>query len=120
MLGKPVDLFPGSTFRVTYKAANGSVHGTVENWFGATVLLIPDNVQTMGFGRMVTCKTDGSFDMSGVPPGDYFAAAFAQFQRNASADAFRHCSPESLPSERAYRWRQTAVSVQLKLNPSLE
>jgi hypothetical protein len=33
VLGKAVDLFPGSTFRVTYKAATGSVHGTVETWF---------------------------------------------------------------------------------------
>ncbi|HEY2844852.1 MAG TPA: carboxypeptidase-like regulatory domain-containing protein [Bryobacteraceae bacterium] len=75
VLGKPVDLFPGSTLRVTYKAAPGSVQGTVANGDGTTVFLVPDKVQTIGFGRMVTPKADGAFDMSGVPPGDYFVAA---------------------------------------------
>jgi hypothetical protein len=75
VLGKPVDLFPGSALQVKYKAAPGSIHGTVANGEGTTVFLIPDNVQTVGFGRMVTPQADGTFDMSGVPPGDYFAAA---------------------------------------------
>jgi hypothetical protein len=75
VLGKTVDLFPGSALRVTYKAAPGSVHGTVANSDGTTVFLIPDNVQTMAFGRLVTPRADGTFDMIGVPPGDYFAAA---------------------------------------------
>lgn len=75
VLGKTVDLFPGSALRVTYKAAPGSIHGTVANGDGITVFLIPDNVQTIGFGRMVTPRPDGTFDMNGVPPGDYFAAA---------------------------------------------
>ena len=120
VLGKAVDLFPGATFRVAYKAATGTLRGTVENGSGATVLLIPDNVQTMGFGRIVTCKADGTFDMSGVPPGDYFAAAFGQFQRNASADAFSALLARIAGMGTRVSVGQTAVSVQLKLNPSLE
>jgi len=120
VLGKQVDLFPGATFRVAYKAATGSVRGTVENGSGATVLLIPDNVQTMGFGRMVTCKADGTFDMSGVPPGDYFAAAVGQFQRNAGADAFSAMLARIAAIGTRVSVGQTAASVQLKLNPSLE
>jgi hypothetical protein len=77
VLGKPVDLFPGSALQVKYKAAPGSIHGTVANGEGTTVFLIPDNVQTVGFGRMVMPQADGTFDMSGVPPGDYFVAALA-------------------------------------------
>jgi hypothetical protein len=75
VLGKTADLFPGSALRITYKAAPGRIHGTVANGDGTTVFLIPDNVQTVGFGRMVTPRADGTFDMSGVPPGDYFVAA---------------------------------------------
>jgi hypothetical protein len=120
VLGKPVDLFPGATFRVAYRAATGSVHGTVENGSGATVLLIPDNVQTMGFGRMVTCKADGTFDVSGVPPGDYYAAALGQFQRNAGADAFSASLARIAAIGTRVSVGQTAASVQLKLNPSLE
>jgi hypothetical protein len=120
VLGKAVDLFPGATFRVAYKAATGAVHGTVENGSGATVLLIPDNVQTMGFGRMVTCKADGTFDVSAVPPGDYFAAALGQFQRNGGADAFSALLTRIAAIGTRVSVGQTAVSVQLKLNPSLE
>jgi hypothetical protein len=76
VLGKPVDLFPGSTFRVTYKTATGGVHGTVDNCNGAAVVLVPRDVRTLAFGRVVTCKSDGTFEMSGVAPGDYSAAAF--------------------------------------------
>jgi Carboxypeptidase regulatory-like domain len=120
VLGKAVDLFPGATFRVAYKAATGTVHGTVENGSGATVLLIPDNVLTMGFGRVITCKADGTFDVSGVPPGDYIAVALGQFQRNAGADAFSALLARIAAIGTRVSVGQTAVSVQLKLNPSLE
>jgi hypothetical protein len=120
VLGKQGDLFPGATFRVAYRAATGSVHGTVENGSGATVLLIPDNVQTMGFGRMVTCKADGTFDINGVPPGDYFAAALGQFHRNAGANAFSPSLARIAAIQTRVSVGQNATSQQLKLNPSLE
>jgi len=75
VIGKPVDLFPGSTIRVSYKAANGSLHGSVDNCNGA-VVLIPRDIQTLAFGRLLDCRPDGSFDAPGIPPGDYSAAAF--------------------------------------------
>ena len=119
VLGKPVDLFPGATFRVAYKAATGSVHGTVENGSGATVILIPDNVQTLGFGRMLICKADGTFDMSGVPPGDYFVTAFDQLQRTLpTADAAFLARIAAIGTRVSVG--QTAATVQLKLNPLVE
>jgi len=119
VLGKPVDLFPGATFRVAYKAATGSVHGTVENGSGATVFLIPDNVQTLGFGRMLMCKTDGTFDMSGVPPGDYFVTALDQMQRTLPiADAAWLARVVAIGTRVSVG--QTAVSVRLKMNPLVE
>jgi hypothetical protein len=120
VLGKPVDLFPGATFRVAYRAAAGSMHGTVEKGSGATVLLIPASVQTIGFGRMVTCKADGTFDMSGIPPGDYYAAAFGQVQQTPSADAASIFLATIGAVGTHVSVGQTAASVQLKLNPSLE
>jgi hypothetical protein len=75
VIGKPVDLFPGSTIRVSYKAANGSLHGSVDNCNGA-VVLIPRDIQTLAFGRLLDCRPDGSFEAPGIPPGDYSAAAF--------------------------------------------
>jgi Carboxypeptidase regulatory-like domain len=114
VLGKPVDLSADATFRVTYKAANGSVRGTVENGDGASVVLIPRNVQTMGFGRMVTSKADGTFDMSGVPPGDYFAAAFEQFRTFPITDAAWLARVASIGTRVSVA--QSPVSVQLKLS----
>ena len=116
VLGKPVDLFPGSALHVTYKAATGSVHGTVENGDGATILLIPDNVQTMGFGRIVRCKADGSFDIAGVSPGDYFIAAFQQFQQIIPAESAPWLAKITSSGTRL-SVAQTSVSVQLKANP---
>ena len=114
VLGKPVDLSPDATFRVTYKAANGDVHGTVDNADGASVVLIPRDVQTMAFGRMVTSKADGSFDMSGVPPGDYFVIAFEQFRTFPATDAAWLAGVASLGTRVSVA--QSPVSVQLKLS----
>jgi hypothetical protein len=96
------------------------MHGTVEKGSGATVLLIPASVQTIGFGRMVTCKADGTFDMSGIPPGDYYAAAFGQVQQTPSADAASIFLATIGAVGTHVSVGQTAASVQLKLNPSLE
>jgi hypothetical protein len=84
------------------------------------VLLIPDNVQTMGFGRMVTCKADGTFDLSGVPPGDYFAVAVGQFERVPSAAAFSALLPRIAAIGTRVSVAQGSVSVQLKKVPYLD
>jgi len=113
VLGKPVDLSPDATFRVTYKAASGGVRGTVENGDGASVVLIPRDVQTVGFGRMVTSNSDGTFDMNGVPPGDYFVVAFEQFRAFPTTDAAWLAGVASIGTRVSVA--QSPVSVQLKL-----
>lgn len=119
VLGKPVDLFPGSSFRVTYKAANGSVRVNVNNCNGALVALIPREVRSMGFGRMDTCKPDGTLDVIGVPPGDYFVVALDSSQRTLpTPDEAWLARVASIGTPVSVQ--QSAVSVQLKLNPSLE
>ena len=115
VLGKPVDLFPGSTIRVTYKAATGSVHGTVDTCNGAAVVLVPKDVRTLGFGRIVTCKSDGTFEMSGVAPGDYYTAAFLGFQFEAERDPKWLAAIASIGTPVSVA--QSSVSVQLKSNP---
>jgi hypothetical protein len=81
----------------------------------ASVFLIPRDVQTLGFGRMVTTKPDGAFEMSGVPPGYYFVVAFEQFQRTLpSADAAWLARVAAIGTRVSVA--QNSVSVQLKLN----
>jgi len=114
VIGKPVDLFPGSTIRVSYKAANGSLHGSVDNCNGAAVVLVPKDVRTLGFGRVVTCKSDGTFEMSGIAPGEYYTAAFLSFQFEAERDPKWLAAIASIGT--AVSVAQTSVSVQLKSN----
>ncbi len=114
VLGKPVDLFPGSAIRVSYKAANGSLHGTVDNCNGAAVVLVPTDVQTLAFGRVVTCNSDGAFEMIGVAPGDYYAAALLGFQFEAERDPKWLAGIASIGTRVSVG--QSSVSVQLKAN----
>jgi Carboxypeptidase regulatory-like domain len=77
VMGQAVDLFPGSPpVQVSYKAAHGSVQGKVDNAL-STVILIPEQVTTIGFGRMAQAKPDGTFEMPGVAPGSYIIAALS-------------------------------------------
>ncbi len=82
VMGQAVDLFPGSPpIRVSYKAARGSVQGKVDNAL-STIILIPEQVTTIGFGRMAQAKPDGTFEIAGVASGSYIIAALsgADFQ----------------------------------------
>lgn len=97
VLGKPVDLFPGSTIRATYKAAAGSVHGTVDNCNGAA------------------CGSQGTFEMNGVAPGDYYVAALLGFQFEAERDPKWLAAIASIGTPVSVG--QSPVSVQLKSNP---
>ncbi len=115
VIGKPVDLFPGSTFHVSFKAANGSVRGTVDNCNGALVL-IPRDIQTMSFGRLVDCRADGSFEATGVPPGDYSAAAF-HFPLNLADFRDPGFLAKVIAAGTTVSVAQSPVSVQLKVIP---
>src|SRR5262249_4798982 len=85
VLGQAVDLLPGSPpIRVVYKNDSGSISGTVENCDSAFVALIPRQVQGIGYARIARCGSGGTFDIKGVPPGDYYAAAVAGLDYNAT------------------------------------
>ena len=76
VFGQRIGLVPGSPpVRISYRAARGSLSGTVENGASASVMLLPQQVQTIGFGRVVRCKADGAFEMAGVAPGNYYVVA---------------------------------------------
>jgi len=115
VIGKPVDLFPGSTIRVSYKAANGSLHGSVDNCNGA-VLLVPKDIQTLAFGRLLECRADGSFEAPGISPGDYSAAAF---RVPISLDQLRDPGflAKVISAGTSVSVQQSAVTVQLKVIP---
>jgi hypothetical protein len=77
VMGQPVDLFPGSPpIQVSYKAARGSVRGKVDD-ATSTIILIPEQATTIGFGRMAQANADGTFEIQGVAPGSYSIAALS-------------------------------------------
>jgi len=115
VFGKPVDLFPGSTIRVSYKAANGSLHGTVDNCNGA-VLPIPKDIRTLAFGRLLECRPDGSFEAPGLPPGDYSAAAF-RLPINLADLGDPGFLAKVISAGTSVSVQQSAVTIQLKAIP---
>jgi hypothetical protein len=66
----------GPRLRVVPKTRSGTVRGTVEKGDGATVVLVPQRVEGVALGQTVVCGAGGSFELSGVSPGDYYIAAF--------------------------------------------
>ncbi|HEY6347493.1 MAG TPA: carboxypeptidase regulatory-like domain-containing protein [Bryobacteraceae bacterium] len=87
VMGQAVDLFPGSPpLQVSYKPALGSVRGKVDN-AASNVILLPDQVTTVGFGRMAQAKADGTFEIPGVAPGSYIIAALSGMDQRARLDS---------------------------------
>jgi hypothetical protein len=77
VMGQIVDLVPGSApIQVSYKAARGSVRGKVDE-AASTIVLIPEQATTIGFGRMAQANADGTFEIAGVAPGSYSIAALS-------------------------------------------
>jgi hypothetical protein len=87
VMGQAVDLFPGSPpIQASYKPALGSVRGKVDD-AASTIILIPEQVTTMGFGRMAQAKADGTFEIAGVAPGSYVIAALSGMDQRARLDS---------------------------------
>jgi hypothetical protein len=118
VIGKPVDLFPGSTIRVSYKGANGSLHGSVDNCNGG-VVLIPKDIKILAFGRLLECRPDGSFEAPGIPPGDYSVAAF-RVPINWADLRDPGFLAKVISAGTSVSVQQSAVTVQLKVIPPPE
>jgi len=118
VIGKPVDLFPGSTIRVSYKGANGSLHGSVDNCNGG-VILIPKDTQTLAFGRLLECRPDGSFEAPGSPPGDYSAVAF-RLPINLADLRDSGFLVKAISAGTSVSVQQSGVTVQLRVIPPPE
>jgi len=67
---------------------------------------------------MVTCKSDGTFEMNGVAPGDYSVAALVGFQMDDARDPKSLARLSSIGTSVSVA--QGSVSVQLKKVPYLD
>ncbi|MEP7354799.1 MAG: carboxypeptidase regulatory-like domain-containing protein [Acidobacteriota bacterium] len=117
VLNQQVNLTPGAAFKVVYKPA-GVVRGTVEAKTSATVLLLSASLARGEAGAIRRARfTDGSaFEITDVPPGDYFIVAFDR------ADAVLLGAPAMLqrviPRATSVKVRDGETSMlQLKVSP---
>jgi hypothetical protein len=86
VLGQQVYLASGSPpIQVFYKPALGCIQGKVDN-AASTVIVIPDQVVSIGFGRAERPKADGTIEIVGLPPGSYVLAGS---HRNGSTNENR-------------------------------
>lgn len=74
--GQPIEVQAEGQLRVFYRAATGSVRGQVSG-NGQWVILMPQNLTSIGYGHAARVGADGSFQIDGVAPGSYLAAAFS-------------------------------------------
>jgi hypothetical protein len=86
--GQDVELNPGMTIQVVYKANPGKVRGTVEEGEGATVLLWPLRIAFPDIVPTVQAGARGAFEFSNVPPGDYSVVAFDRIPQQGAPEAF--------------------------------
>jgi hypothetical protein len=77
--GQSVYLGPGSpSVRIVYKMNGGGVRGKVESGANATVALVPQNSlndAAADYGWLYHCDQDGTFALTNLRPGTYFAWA---------------------------------------------
>jgi hypothetical protein len=89
VIGEEVDLSPGMPpLRVLFKPAAGRVTGMVEKGAGSTVVLVPKMgaLRTYQYIRATQCDEAGRYEITGIRPGDYYAAAFVAADVDALED----------------------------------
>ena len=65
--------------RIVLKAG-GRLGGNVEKGEGAKLLLVPQTLAPGDIARVFPCGAGGNFELTGIPPGDYYALAVTQFE----------------------------------------
>jgi len=87
MTTQRVELTPASLpVKIILKEA-GTVQGTVEDGAAATVVLFPQSVS--GIGYYAQSAANKTFEVAGIPPGNYYAIALDHFDSRTMADSIR-------------------------------
>jgi hypothetical protein len=80
VLGQAVELSSPTAVKLVFKKDGGTLRGTVEKGGGSTVVLMADPTAYARFGLTARCDADGNFSIPDVPPGNYTAVAFQDYQ----------------------------------------
>ena len=60
--------------------AGGTLSGNVDRGEGTKLLLVPQTLSPGDFAAVYPCGAGGNFELTGIPPGDYYAIAVTQFE----------------------------------------
>jgi hypothetical protein len=101
------------------KSNTGSIRGTVErgaagNAIRPTVLVTPANTSDPDILMAVDCAADGSFQIPGMPPGDYSVVAYDRIGTPIGAPL--PLASVLAPATRARVEDGATASVQLQLH----
>jgi hypothetical protein len=112
MTTQRVELTPSSPpVKIILKVA-GSVRGTIEGG-AATIVLFPQSVT--GISYYTESAPDKTFQVAGIPPGNYYAIALDHFDPRTMSDAVRLRS--LMPMATSVKVEQSSASaVQLKVH----
>jgi hypothetical protein len=111
--GQTVELTPASPpLKIVLKPA-GTIRGTIEDADSGTVVFFPQDFT--GVGYSVQSGAGKTFELAGIPPGDYYAIAVDHFDTRTMAEAVRLRG--LTPMATSVRMEQgSSVSLQLKVH----
>jgi len=115
--GQSVELTPASPpIKVLLKPA-GTLRGTTEEAKAGTVLFFPQNLT--GGGYLIQSGAEGTFELAGIPSGNYYAIALDGFDPRTMGDP-AHLR-DLIPRATSVRVEQgSTASVLLKVNHAPE
>jgi len=79
--------------------AGGTLSGNVDRGAGAKLLLVPQAVATGDVAAVYPSGAGGNFDLTGIPPGDYYLIAVTHFDRpfKTGSEVLRAISRDATP-----------------------
>ncbi|MGH9646548.1 MAG: carboxypeptidase-like regulatory domain-containing protein, partial [Bryobacteraceae bacterium] len=87
MATQRIELTPASPLVKIILKPGGTLHGTIEDGKAGTVLIFPQSVT--GVAYYAQSGAGGSFELAGIPRGDYYAIALDRFDPRTMAEAIR-------------------------------
>jgi len=77
VLGEAIELTnPPQPMRIVFKSGAGTVRANITAAATSNLLVIPSNYQNGGIARSLKCAAGTPCEIAGLPPGDYYVAAF--------------------------------------------
>ena len=77
VLGEAIELTnPPPPMRIVFKGGAGAIRANITADAASILLVIPSNYQNGGVARSLKCAAGTPCEIAGLPPGDYYVAAF--------------------------------------------